>query len=305
MRLRKRGSGWLVDTPAKLNLFLEVLGKRTDGCHEIETLMVAIDRYDTLSFKEDNSGSIQFDLQPPKLNRWRASRRWDDSDVPRDRDNLVVQAAELLREFAGIRSGVRIGLTKRIPVAAGLAGGSSDAAATLVALNHVWRLRLTNADLRGLGARIGSDISFFVASRRAAVCRGRGEIVEPVAASGPLHFVVARPATGLSTADVYAHCTIPERPASIRGIQSAVRDGRALEVARLLHNRLQKPAEQLNTDVTRLKGRFETMCLAGHAMTGSGTGYFGVCHTRRQATVLARRLQADGMEFAFAAAIRS
>jgi 4-diphosphocytidyl-2-C-methyl-D-erythritol kinase len=126
MRLLSLGHDVVVWAPAKVNLFLEVLGKRSDGYHAIATLMVAVRRFDTLWFKEDPSGSLHL-----RCNR---------SDLSTGPDNLVLRAAELLRQRTGCTRGCRIQLTKRIPQAAGLAGGSTDAAATLLGLNRLWQL---------------------------------------------------------------------------------------------------------------------------------------------------------------------
>ena len=141
MRFRRVGPSLVVHTPAKLNLFLELLGKREDGYHELETLMVAVDLIDTLTFTEEDSNDIR--LQCSGLGTGKhgsapiepdpASTDAGGEGIPLGSDNLVVKAAQLLREHAGVERGIRIALTKRIPSAAGLAGGSSDAAATLTA----------------------------------------------------------------------------------------------------------------------------------------------------------------------------
>ena len=170
MRLTEKHNGLSVRAPAKLNLFLEVLGKRTDKFHELQTLMVSINLYDTLTFTEEENGSIELCVSGPTagLGPTAGNDQSSTSAVPSDQNNLVVKAARLLRERAPTnrakQTGVRIHLTKRIPVAAGLAGGSSDAAATLVALNHFWKTGLTNAELMDLAAQLGSDISFFIPS---------------------------------------------------------------------------------------------------------------------------------------------
>ena len=135
----------MVRAPAKVNLFLEVLGKRPDGFHEIATLMVAIRLMDTLIFKEEPD--LRLGCNRPDL-----------STGP---DNLVLRAARLLAERTGCTKGAHIRLVKRIPMAAGLAGGSTDAAATLWGLNRLWKLGLSRDELAGMGAELGSDIPFF------------------------------------------------------------------------------------------------------------------------------------------------
>jgi len=161
--------------PAKINLVLEVLGKRPDGYHEIHSLVQAISLCDILSF--GLADVISLECSEPSLQTF---------------DNLVVQAAELLREVSGCQRGVRIKLEKRIPWGAGLGGGSSDAATTLLTLNKLWELKLATSDLVELAARLGSDVPFFIHGG-AALIEGRGEKVTPLAASVPGWFVLLIP----------------------------------------------------------------------------------------------------------------
>jgi len=218
MRFRRVGPSLVVHTPAKLNLFLELLGKREDGYHELETLMVAVDLFDTLTFTEEDSNDIRLQCSglgagkqgsvPGSFAPGGAAQASADAEgegIPLGSDNLVVKAAQLLRGHAGVERGVRISLVKRIPSAAGLAGGSSDAAATLMALNRFWNLGLGVFELQRLASHLGSDVAFFVDGTSAAVCHGRGEIIEPLDVPLGLHFVIVRPRTGLSTALVYKH----------------------------------------------------------------------------------------------------
>jgi 4-diphosphocytidyl-2-C-methyl-D-erythritol kinase len=294
VRFRQVGPSLVVHTPAKLNLFLEILGKREDGYHELETLMVVVDIFDTLTFTEEkNSNDI-------RLRCSQAGRRFGltgaaGDEVPAGPDNLVVKAAHLLREHAGVEAGIRIDLTKRIPAAAGLAGGSSDAAATLMALNRFWKLRLATSELKRLASQLGSDVAFFLDGTSAAVCHGRGEIIEPLRVPLGLHFVVVRPQTGLSTALVYRHCQVPDTKKYSGDIVRALRAGQMSRVGRFLHNRLQKPAEELNAEVKQLKNQFSTLPVLGHLMSGSGTAYFGLCNSRRHARSVAGRLFAARM----------
>lgn len=262
--------------PAKVNLYLEVLGKRADGYHEIETLMVAVNLYDTLEFKEEVSGQILLDC-----NR---------SDLSSGPDNLVRRAADLLRERAGCSRGAAIRLSKRIPMAAGLAGGSSDAAATLVALNELWDLQLDPARLAELAGELGSDVAFFL-SGSAAWCTGRGEQVTPVGLGRRLRFVLVCPAVGLSTAAVYQAVTPPETPQSGSALRRAVEAGDIEEIGRRLHNRLQPVAERLCPEVAALCNRLEELTPAGQLMSGSGTSLFALCRDQHEAMRIARALR--------------
>jgi len=298
MRIRRVGPSLVVHTPAKLNLFLELLGKREDGYHELETLMVAVDVFDTLTFKEEDSNEIRLQCSGLGAARQsapdgadRASTDAGREGIPLGSDNLVAKAARLLREHAGVDRGIRIDLVKRIPSAAGLAGGSSDAAATLMALNRFWKLGLGIPELRRLASQLGSDVAFFVDGTSVAVCHGRGEIIEPLDVPLGLHFVIVRPRTGLSTAQVYKHAQVPAEKKSVHDLSAALRAGRKGLVGRLLHNRLQAPAERLNPEVYRLQTLFSRQPVLGHQMSGSGTAYFGLCDSARHAQSLAGRLR--------------
>jgi 4-diphosphocytidyl-2-C-methyl-D-erythritol kinase len=277
-----------VFAPAKLNLFLKILGKRGDGYHELETLMVSVSLCDSLIFSDDRSGQLQLVCRDgAQRNVWANPRELP----PRGRDNLVLRAATLLKETAGTPQGARIELVKRIPMAAGLGGGSSDAAAALRGLNRLWELGLSMPELAHLGARLGSDVPFFLSPSSAAICRGRGELVEPLPVTGRDWFVVAHPRTGLSTADVYSKCQASSITWTAGDVVRLLRRGRLRAAAGLFHNGLQEPAERLNADVTRLKRAFARQPFAGHMMSGSGTSYFGLCRNRPQAIQLAARLK--------------
>jgi 4-diphosphocytidyl-2-C-methyl-D-erythritol kinase len=262
--------------PAKVNLFLEVLAKRADGYHEIATLMVAVSLYDRLEFKEETSGQIQFDCSHP--------------DLATGPDNLVFRAAALLRQRSGCSTGACIHLDKRIPLAAGLAGGSTDAAATLAGLNRLWQLGIGEVELSALGAELGSDVTFFFATP-AAWCTGRGEQVATVPLGQPLWFVLVCPPVGLATADVYRKVRVPEAPQTGEEIRWALAAGHVEEIGRRLHNRLQEAAEQLCPAVADWRGRLERLGPAGQLMSGSGTTVFALCRDRREALRIARQLR--------------
>lgn len=253
--------------PAKLNLFLEVLDKRPDGYHELETLMVTIDLSDRLDCRDEPSGSIVL--------------LCDDPRVPLGADNLAVRAAERLRQAAGAPSlGARIALRKEIPMQAGLGGGSSDAAAALVSLDRLWNLQTSPGQLEALAGTLGSDVPFFLHAP-AAVCRGRGERVEPVigiTTTTAFWFVLVCPAFGLSTASVYAQVRPPARPRSIGPVLEALTRGDLVEVGRNLFNRLEPAAADLQPALGPIRDTFERLrpALTGHLMSGSGSACFGL-----------------------------
>jgi len=297
MHLSRLGADLVVQAPAKLNLFFEVLAKRADGYHEIETLVTPIGLFDTLYFREDRSGRVGLVCEL-------ASGLWGRSgaglgDVPEGEANLVVQAVESLRRRAGVDRGARLRLIKRIPAAAGLGGGSSDAAAALVAANAGWGLGWSRAKLALVAAELGSDVPLFL-HRGPVICRGRGERVEPVPQPRALHFVVVRPPAGLSTAEVYRVCQPPAKARQLDPLLHALVRGDLAVVGRSLFNRLQTAAGQVSPWIERLRQAFARTSCLGHQMTGSGTCYFGLCHHARHARRVASELEACGVGIAFA-----
>ena len=202
----------------------------------------------------------------------------------------MVKAALLLKEHAGYEGGADIELWKRIPAEAGLAGGSSDAAATLAGLNHLWKLNLTTEELHSLAAQLGSDVPFFLSPTRAALCRGRGEIIEPLALPLGLYFVVVKPDSGLSTPEVFRRWRSAGACRSAMPLIQELSLGASARLGQTLFNALQRPAEHLNADIPRLREVFSKEPVLGHMMSGSGTAYFGVCGQRRHAETVAARL---------------
>jgi 4-diphosphocytidyl-2-C-methyl-D-erythritol kinase len=180
--------------PAKINLYLHITGRRADGFHDLETLMVPISLGDTLDLELIPAG-IEFTCSDPAL-----------SDA---QDNLATRAARLFLDEFKLATGVRIHLEKAVPVGAGLGGGSSDAAAVLLALRQLTGIGADDAKLMELAARLGSDIPFFIYGRP-AICRGRGEIIEPVALHSSYQGLLVHPGFGVSTP--WAYQTYAQNP---------------------------------------------------------------------------------------------
>ena len=280
MWLRRDGDAVVVQTPAKVNLFLEVLGRRPVGYHELASLMLTVGLYDSLEVRETDSGAVRLECDLPGL-----------SVGP---DNLVCRAAELIRSRFGVRSGVDVRLSKRIPTQAGLAGGSSDAAATLLGLDALWRLGQSREQLGALGAELGSDVTFFFFGP-AAWCTGRGEIVEPVRPGRPLDLVLVCPPVGLSTASVFKALALSGETVDGEAFRQAFRAGDVEEIGRRLHNRLQGPAERLCPEVGHWLERLRQLAPAGAMMSGSGSTVFALARDADDAWRIARGLR-EGRE---------
>jgi 4-diphosphocytidyl-2-C-methyl-D-erythritol kinase len=281
--------GLLVRAPAKVNLFLEVLGKRPDGYHDLATLLVAVSLFDTLEFKEDRSAGTVLDVLPDPTAPVGEERPALDAGP----DNLVHRAVDLLRRRFGRDDGLRVRLHKRIPLAAGLAGGSTDAAATLAGLNLLWRLGLGREDLQRLGAELGSDVPFFF-SAPAAWCTGRGEVVTPLRPGRALWLVLACPGVGLSTAAVFGALNVPESPVPGDTVRRAFEAGDVEALGRSLHNRLEPAAERLCPQVADLHRLLAQAGPAGHRMSGSGSTLFALCRDHDEAVRVAAHLRSHG-----------
>lgn len=267
------GGALVVVAPAKLNLFLEIHRKRPDGYHDLESLMVAVDLFDTLEVRVGPAGVIALECDPPTL-----------SSGP---DNLVMKAAIALRDCVGRPElGAVIRLQKRIPMQAGLGGGSSDAATVLVALNQIWKLAQTHDQLAAIAAAIGSDVVFFL-TLAAGWCTGRGEIVRPEPVGGVLNFVLVCPPVGLATAAVYRQLRVPADPVAGDTLRAAVRAGDPEAAGRSLFNRLEEPAFALAPVVEQIRRRLGSCGPCGVLMSGSGSAVFAVCRSREEATRVA------------------
>ncbi len=273
----RAGTGSLVGAaPAKLNLFLEVVAKRPDGYHDLESLMVGIDLFDTLELRATTQGEVELVCEPAGL-----------STGP---DNLVHKAATALRTHTGRADlGAHVRLTKRVPMQAGLGGGSSDAAAALAGLNEIWKLGLTREALHAMAASVGSDVAFFH-SLPAAWCPGRGEITTPeLAPASGFEFVLVCPAVGLATAGVFKRLTVPAVPVCGDAVREAFRAGDPEALGRALFNRLEAPAEEVAPAVGRIRQRLAALGPCGARMSGSGSSVFAVCRDRAHAREVASR----------------
>lgn len=273
----------LLPSPSKLNLFLEVLGKRPDGFHELETVMLRTQFCDMLSVRANSTG--------------RLSLRFSDSTVPSvtvgvplDERNLILRAAACLRERCGITAGADFVLHKQIPPQSGLGGGSGNAATALLACRQIWNLSVPDDELHAIAATLGSDINFLLAGCRAAVCRGRGERIEPFAPAGPLFFLAFRPDQGNSTPEVFRHCVLPTELRSSTPLVAALTSGHAAVLPDYCFNRLTAAAAVLNPQMANLIEKLQRICHQPVWMSGSGSTVFLICRSEPHMQQLHRRL---------------
>ncbi|SFF31225.1 4-diphosphocytidyl-2-C-methyl-D-erythritol kinase [Paenibacillus catalpae] len=249
--------------PAKINLLLDVLRKREDGFHEVEMIMTMVDLADRLELEELPRDTIIISSQA--------------GYIPLDEKNLAFQAARLIKERYDVRKGVYIHLDKKIPVAAGLAGGSSDAAAALRGLNRLWQLNIPEDELCRLGAELGSDVPFCVTGGT-AIATGRGEKLERISNPPQCWVVLAKPPINVSTADVYGKLRaneLREHP-STADMVSAIERGSFSDICTGLGNVLENVTLDLYPEVLQLKESMQKLGADGVLMSGSGPTVFGL-----------------------------
>lgn len=249
--------------PAKINLMLDVLHKRPDGYHEVEMVMTMVDLADRLEMSELPRDTIIISSQA--------------GYIPLDEKNLAFQAARLVKERYDVKRGVHIHLDKKIPVAAGLAGGSSDAAAALRGLNRLWELNIPDEELRRLGAELGSDVPFCVTGGT-ALATGRGELLTPLPNPPQCWVVLAKPPINVSTADVYGRLRsnqIEHHPSSADMI-AALNAGSFSSVCQSMGNVLEDVTLKLYPEVQQLKEGMIRLGADGVLMSGSGPTVFGL-----------------------------
>ncbi|MBN8253772.1 4-(cytidine 5'-diphospho)-2-C-methyl-D-erythritol kinase [Priestia flexa] len=252
----------MVKAPAKINLSLDVLHKRTDGYHEVKMVMTTIDLADRIELSEREDGRIVIYSH----NRF----------VPDDQRNLAYQAAQLLKKRCKVDKGVNILIDKQIPVAAGLAGGSSDAAATLRGLNQLWDLGLSLDMLAELGAEIGSDVSFCVYGGT-ALATGRGEVIEHIEAPPNCWVILAKPEIGVSTADVYRNLKVQNvSHPNVEGMIEAIEAGDYREMCKYVGNVLEEVTLKMHPEVLLIKEQMKRFGADAVLMSGSGPTVFGL-----------------------------
>lgn len=253
--------------PAKINLTLDVLQKRPDGFHEVEMIMTTVDLADRIWLKPLDRGITI-----------RSSERF----VPNDKRNLAWQAADILRKRFDIRSGVEITLDKNIPVAAGLAGGSSDAAATLRGLNRLWNLGLSLDELADLGANIGSDIPFCVYGGT-ALASGRGEKIKELPVPPNCWVVLAKLPISVSTADIYGNLDVQSiQHPDTKGMMEALASSDYHSMCKRLGNALEPVTMKIHPQVSVLKEQMLKFGADTVLMSGSGPTVFGLVQHESQ-----------------------
>ena len=264
--------------PAKLNLGLRIFPRRPDGFHDIESWFVPISLYDTLTFQ--NAQGLRLQL---------SGLAADLSNEPEK--NLAGRAALALARAGGVAAHAQIDLHKLIPAGGGLGGGSSDAATTLLALKQLWNVPISNAELSKLAATLGSDVPFFIHGQ-SAVCRGRGEIIEPLPFSRLLFAVLIIPPYGTSTKDVYQEFDKQAAAEDAKAIPwQEISQLSAAEISAVICNDLEAPAFSVTAGLRDLRDKITALVGRPVHLSGSGSTLFILTDQPAQADALAETLE--------------
>ena len=267
---------------AKINLGLDVLRRREDGYHEVKMIMQTVDIYDVLTFVKAPADVFRLSV--------------DSAQIPDDDNNLVLKAARLLFTTAGIDAGVEVTLQKNIPVAAGMAGGSTDAAATLIGLNALYDLRFTTEQLQEIGVKLGADIPYCIMGGT-ALSQGIGEILRPLPAPPRAHLVIAKPDLMISTKYVYEnlHANSLMVHPNIDGMIEALSNRDLIKMCSLMGNVLETVTEKENPIITQIKDLMKEQGATGALMSGSGPTVFSIFTEEEKARSCFQKIQEENL----------
>lgn len=267
---------------AKINIGLDVLRRRSDGYHEVRMIMQTVDLCDDLLFEKTQQPGIVL--------------KTNNDELPVNGDNLICKAAALLFRERGIKEGVKIILTKRIPIAAGMAGGSSDAAATMRGLNELFDMGYSMRELQALGVTLGADIPYCLVGGT-MLSEGIGEILTPLPAPPACHLVVAKPDINVSTGFVYGNLhadTLTEHP-DIEGMIEALKIGSLQGITDRLGNVLETVTVKEYPVIEELKELLRSKGAENALMSGSGPTVFGIFVNRDEAEKAASTIKEQGL----------
>ncbi len=280
-------------SPAKLNLFLKVVGKRPDGFHELITLFERIALCDSIRFAKNSSGRISISCDHPQ--------------VPRGPKNLIYQVARRLKDDFAVEGGVDIRIHKRIPVAAGLAGGSSNAATALMGLNRLWKLGLSRKDLESYADRIGSDVAFFLHDCSWARGTGRGEVIRVLPLKSKLWHLLVVPRIKMYSGEVFTalgcrkkvaypsgrtgaaagrrrgNLTLTKKYDDVNILTRYLKQNDVYRLGKLLANDLEAPIIRLRPGLLKLKSKIQNWQPCGVSFSGSGPAVFALTASRQEA----------------------
>lgn len=260
----------LIKANAKINLALDVLGERPNGYHDVKMIMQSVDLYDELNIEKTGDSSIIITCE--------------NNELECNESNLIYKAAKRIMEYVGREDGVRIELTKNIPIAAGMAGGSTDAAATLVGLNQLFNYGLSNEELREIGVKLGADIPFCIEGGT-YLSEGIGEILTPIDPAPDCYLVIAKPDISVSTKFVYDNLTLDEHTPhpDVDAMLDAIKAGNLMDVCSNLGNILELVTVDAYPVIADIKRILLEEGAINSLMSGSGPTVFGIFDSKDKA----------------------
>jgi 4-diphosphocytidyl-2-C-methyl-D-erythritol kinase len=266
-----------VKSPAKINLYLEIKRKREDNYHEIETLFQRISLEDTIRIKETDKNSLNIICEHP--------------DVPQDSSNLAARAANLILKECKVKTGISIEILKKIPVSAGLGGGSSNAASVLKALNELFSLGLNREKLFNMGMKLGADVPFFMLEEPVALAHGIGDELKVLKNVPSYWYIIIYPKIKISTKWAYEHLnlSLTKKKPGAKILIRALKNKKIEEIAPLLYNDFSSLIGASYKEVQRVEQTLRTAGVKAVLLSGSGPSVFGICRTKGEAEVVKKR----------------
>ena len=266
----------------KINLGLDVIRKRPDGYHDLDMIMQMVDVYDDIVITKNKTGKIEV--------------KTDTAVLSNGKDNLAYMAAKMLMDEFKIKDGVNIYINKRIPIAGGMAGGSSDCATTLMGINQLFELGLSKEELMERGVKLGADVPYCVLGGT-AIARGIGEVLTPLAAPADCHVIIAKPPVSVSTAYVYGHIKpleITKRP-DIEAMAQSIKDGDLKKMASLIYNVMEDVTVGEYPIISEIKQVMLDNGALNSIMSGSGPTVFGLFDDKEKAQQCVKTLEEKGL----------
>lgn len=266
----------------KINLGLDVIRKRPDGYHDLDMIMQMVDVYDDIVITKNKTGKIEV--------------KTDTTVLSNGKDNLAYMAAKMLMDEFKIKDGVNIYINKRIPIAGGMAGGSSDCATTLMGINQLFELGLSKEELMERGVKLGADVPYCVLGGT-AIARGIGEVLTPLSAPADCHVIIAKPPVSVSTAYVYGHIKplkITKRP-DIEAMAQSIKDGDLKKMASLIYNVMEDVTVGEYPIISEIKQVMLDNGALNSIMSGSGPTVFGLFDDKEKAQQCVKTLEEKGL----------
>ena len=266
---------------AKINLGLDVLRRRENGYHDVKMVMQTVDLYDSLTFKKSKVPGIFIQT--------------DHENIPCDESNLIYKAASIMREKYGIEEGVEITLKKQIPIAAGMAGGSTDAAATFVGINSLFDLQIQIEELKKIAVTVGADVPYCIEGGT-ALSEGIGEILSPLPEAPECYLVIAKPAISVSTAYVYGNLHVEklEHHPDIDGLVEAIKNQNIGKMCALMENVLETVTKAKHPVIGELEDILDQQGALKSMMSGSGPTVFGIFTDKEKALKALEAIEQKG-----------